>query len=169
MRFAPRVDCCPNSGLASRPGQAHPVTHREKVLFRQRRAGDAEIASVPNRDGAGGCHALDVGKDGLAVRTADVVVAASQTLGEAKACYDEVKQRLAKFGRRPDDPKILAGISPIVGFTDAEAKAKYSQLQELIPDAVGPASLASYLRPIYTFTLPGLLFSSAASRFNRQE
>jgi FMN-dependent oxidoreductase (nitrilotriacetate monooxygenase family) len=88
--------------------------------------------------------ASDVGKE-LAARTADVVFAASQTLGEARAYYDDVKQRMAKYGRKPDDIKILPGISPIVGSTEAEAKAKYNELQELIPDAVGVALLASYL------------------------
>jgi alkanesulfonate monooxygenase SsuD/methylene tetrahydromethanopterin reductase-like flavin-dependent oxidoreductase (luciferase family) len=88
--------------------------------------------------------ASDVGKE-LAARTADVVFAASQTLDEAKAYYDDVKARLAKYGRRPDDIKIMPGISPIIGSTEAEAKAKYRELQELIPDTVGVALLASYL------------------------
>jgi len=88
--------------------------------------------------------ASDVGKE-LAARTADVVFAASQTLNEAKAYYDDVKARLTKYGRKPDDIKIMPGISPIIGSTEAEAKAKYRELQELIPDAVGVALLASYL------------------------
>jgi len=88
--------------------------------------------------------ASDVGKE-LAARTADVVFAASQTLGEAQAYYADLKSRLAKYGRQPDDIKIMPGISPIVGATEAEAKAKYRALQELIPDAVGVALLASYL------------------------
>jgi len=88
--------------------------------------------------------ASDVGKE-LAARTADVVFAASQTLDEAKVYYDDVKSRLAKYGRKPDDIKIMPGISPIIGSTEAEAKAKYRELQELIPDAVGIALLASYL------------------------
>ncbi len=88
--------------------------------------------------------ASDVGKE-LAARTADVVFAASQTLAEAQTYYTDVKSRLAKYGRKPDDIKIMPGISPIVGATEDEAKAKYRALQELIPDAVGVALLASYL------------------------
>lgn len=88
--------------------------------------------------------ASDVGKE-LAARTADVVFAASQTIAEAQAYYSDVKARLAKYGRQPDDIKIMPGISPIVGATEDEAKAKYRALQELIPDAVGVALLASYL------------------------
>jgi FMN-dependent oxidoreductase (nitrilotriacetate monooxygenase family) len=88
--------------------------------------------------------ASDVGKE-LAARTADVVFAASQTIAEAQAYYTDVKARLAKYGRQPDDIKIMPGISPIVAATEDEAKAKYRALQALIPDAVGVALLASYL------------------------
>jgi FMN-dependent oxidoreductase (nitrilotriacetate monooxygenase family) len=88
--------------------------------------------------------ASDVGKD-LAARTADVVFAASQTKAEAQAYYADVKARLAKYGRGRDDLKVMPGISPIIGATEDEAKAKYRALQDLIPDAVGVALLASYL------------------------
>lgn len=88
--------------------------------------------------------ASDPGKD-LAARTADVVFAASQTVEQAREYYVDLKSRLPKFGRDPDAIKVMPGISPIVGGTETEAKAKYRDLQELIPDAVGVALLASYL------------------------
>jgi len=88
--------------------------------------------------------ASDTGKN-LAARTADVVFAASQTLDQARQYYLDVKGRLSKFGREADALKIMPGISPIIGSTEAEAQAKYRELQELIPDAVGVALLASYL------------------------
>jgi FMN-dependent oxidoreductase (nitrilotriacetate monooxygenase family) len=88
--------------------------------------------------------ASETGKD-LAARTADVVFAASQTLDQARQYYVDVKGRLAKFGREPGSMKIMPGISPIIGATEAQARAKYDALQELIPDAVGVALLASYL------------------------
>jgi FMN-dependent oxidoreductase (nitrilotriacetate monooxygenase family) len=88
--------------------------------------------------------ASDVGKE-LAARTADVVFAASQTKGEAQAYYADVKARLPKYGRAESDLRVMPGISPIVAATEKEAKAKHRALQELIPDAVGVALLASYL------------------------
>jgi alkanesulfonate monooxygenase SsuD/methylene tetrahydromethanopterin reductase-like flavin-dependent oxidoreductase (luciferase family) len=39
----------------------------------------------------------------------------------------------------------MPGVSPIVGSTAREARAKYDALQDLIPDEVGVALLASYL------------------------
>jgi alkanesulfonate monooxygenase SsuD/methylene tetrahydromethanopterin reductase-like flavin-dependent oxidoreductase (luciferase family) len=102
--------------------------------------------------------ASDVGKD-LAARTADVVFSAAQTLAEAQSFYADLKARLPKFGRRPDDLKIMPGVSPIVGSTTSEARAKYDALQELIPDEVGVALLASYLsiKNLSTYPLDGPL------------
>ena len=88
--------------------------------------------------------ASDAGKN-LAARTADVVFVAAQTLQEAQTYYADLKSRMPAFGRNPDDLKILPGVSPIVGRTESEARAKYDALQELIPDEVGVALLASYL------------------------
>ncbi|MBZ9961595.1 MULTISPECIES: LLM class flavin-dependent oxidoreductase [unclassified Mesorhizobium] len=88
--------------------------------------------------------ASDVGRD-LAARTADVVFTAAQTFAEAKAFYDDLKGRLAAYGREPDDIKIMPGVAPVVAETEAEARAKYEELQELIPDDVGVALLSSYL------------------------
>ena len=88
--------------------------------------------------------ASDVGKE-LAARTADVVFAASQTVAEAQAYYADVKRRLAGHGRELHELQVMPGISPIVGDSESEARAKYQALQDLIPDAVGVALLASYL------------------------
>ncbi|MCA0015968.1 LLM class flavin-dependent oxidoreductase [Mesorhizobium sp. B292B1B] len=88
--------------------------------------------------------ASDVGRD-LAARTADVVFTAAQTFAEAKAFYDDLKGRLAAYGREPDDIKIMPGVAPVVAQTEAEARTKYEELQELIPDDVGVALLSSYL------------------------
>jgi alkanesulfonate monooxygenase SsuD/methylene tetrahydromethanopterin reductase-like flavin-dependent oxidoreductase (luciferase family) len=88
--------------------------------------------------------ASDVGRD-LAARTADVVFTAAQTFEEAKAFYDDLKGRMAAYGREPDDIKIMPGVSPVVAETEAEAREKHEELQALIPDDVGMALLSSYL------------------------
>jgi FMN-dependent oxidoreductase (nitrilotriacetate monooxygenase family) len=88
--------------------------------------------------------ASDVGKN-LAARTADVVFTAAQTLAESQGFYTDLKGRLPAFGRKADDLKIMPGLSPIVAASRGEARAKYDALQELIPDDVGVALLASYL------------------------
>ncbi|MET3578656.1 alkanesulfonate monooxygenase SsuD/methylene tetrahydromethanopterin reductase-like flavin-dependent oxidoreductase (luciferase family) [Mesorhizobium robiniae] len=108
--------------------------------------------------------ASDVGRD-LAARTADVVFTAAQTFEEAKAFYTDLKGRLATYGREPDDIKIMPGVAPIVAATEAEARAKHEELQELIPDDVGVALLSSYLSisDLWRYPLDGPLPELPAS------
>ncbi|MBA8880045.1 LLM class flavin-dependent oxidoreductase [Phyllobacterium myrsinacearum] len=80
--------------------------------------------------------ASEAGKE-LAARTAEAIFAAQITLEEATAYYADVKGRLGKYGRTPDDLKILPGIFPVVGRTQAEAQEKFEQLQDLIQPEVG--------------------------------
>ena len=68
----------------------------------------------------------------LAARTADVVFSVVQELQTAKAAYADLKGRMAKYGRTPDEIAVLPGVMPIVGHTDAEAKAILSRLQSFL-------------------------------------
>lgn len=81
----------------------------------------------------------------LAARTAEVIFTAQQTLAEAVAFYADVKGRLAKFGRGPEDLRILPGVFPVVGRTEAEAQDKFERLQSLISPEVGLNLLAAFL------------------------
>jgi alkanesulfonate monooxygenase len=80
----------------------------------------------------------------LAAATAEAVFTAWTSLAEAQAFYRDVKKRLAKFGRKPDELLILPGISPVIGRTQAEAEAKWNELQRLIHPAVGLGTLAHH-------------------------
>ena len=84
------------------------------------------------------------GKD-LAARTAEVVFTANQTLDEAVAFYADLKGRMAAFGRAPDDLKIMPGLFPVVGRTEAEARDKFAELQALVDPVVGLALLSRML------------------------
>jgi FMN-dependent oxidoreductase (nitrilotriacetate monooxygenase family) len=66
----------------------------------------------------------------LSARTADIVFSVvNGDTTEAKTAYDGLKGRLAKYGREPDEMAILPGVMPIIGRTDAEAKAQLDRLQ----------------------------------------
>ena len=78
----------------------------------------------------------------LAARTAEVVFTAQQSLEDAQAFYRDLKGRLAKFGRTPDQLKIMPGVSVYVAPTEAEAQAKLQQLNELIHPQAGLALLS---------------------------
>ncbi|MCH4249083.1 MAG: LLM class flavin-dependent oxidoreductase, partial [Acinetobacter populi] len=78
----------------------------------------------------------------LAGRYAEVIFTAHQELASAQEFYRDVKSRLAKYGRTPDQLLILPGVSIFVGKTEAEAQAKYQQLTQLIRPEAGLALLS---------------------------
>ncbi len=81
----------------------------------------------------------------LAAQTAEVIFTAQQTLADAQAFYADVKGRLAKYGRHPDQLKIMPGIFPVIGSTEQEAREKFADIQALIHPQVGLSLLAGML------------------------
>ena len=78
----------------------------------------------------------------LAARTADVVFTAQTKIDEAKAFYADIKGRAARYGRAPEDIKIMPGLTPVLGRTMEEARENYEYLQSLMPDDVALQSLS---------------------------
>ena len=82
-----------------------------------------------------------------------IVVLKFPSVEKAKAFYDDVKGRMAKFGRAPAHLKIMAGFNPVIGNTELEAEEKHQFLQsrihpevglELLSAAVGGFDLSGY-------------------------
>ena len=84
------------------------------------------------------------GKD-FAAEHAEVVFGSDATIGEAQAFYQDIKGRLANFGREPSSLKILAGLPVVVGSTAQEAEDRYWAQQELIHPDVGRMRLSNDL------------------------
>jgi N-acetyl-S-(2-succino)cysteine monooxygenase len=72
----------------------------------------------------------------LAARTADVVFTAQTTIDDAVAFYANVKGRMAKYGREPDQLKIMPGLVFMVAETQAEAEDLYEQMAAMVPPDV---------------------------------
>lgn len=85
------------------------------------------------------------GKD-FAARYAEAVFTAQQTLQEGIAFYRDVKARAAALGRNPDAIKILPGIVPVIGDTEAEAHELDAELDRLIVPEYAKRQLALRLR-----------------------
>ena len=83
----------------------------------------------------------DVGME-LAARTADLIFTAQDTIPEGRAFRDSIHQRMEKYGRRPDEIRVLPGLQPIVGRTMSEAQERYEELRALVDDGVGIAAVA---------------------------
>ncbi|MER5596228.1 LLM class flavin-dependent oxidoreductase [Streptomyces sp. NPDC002265] len=82
----------------------------------------------------------------FAARYAEAVFTAQQTLQDAQAFYADLKSRTAAAGRDPGHLKVLPGIVPVVGSTQAEARAAEQVLEEHIVHRHGVAHLENLLR-----------------------
>jgi alkanesulfonate monooxygenase SsuD/methylene tetrahydromethanopterin reductase-like flavin-dependent oxidoreductase (luciferase family) len=65
----------------------------------------------------------------LAAQTADLVFTAQHALEAAKAFYSKLKGKLIKYGRSPEQTKILSAVLPVIGRTEREARDKYEMLR----------------------------------------
>lgn len=81
----------------------------------------------------------------LAAHYADAMFGAGSTKEDCIAAYADIKGRMAKYGRTPDQMKILPGVSVYVGQTTAEAEQLYEELQGLISATLGVHYLSKQL------------------------
>jgi FMN-dependent oxidoreductase (nitrilotriacetate monooxygenase family) len=72
----------------------------------------------------------DEGRE-FAASEADAVFSRYATLEEGRAFYTDVKSRLAKYGRRPDQLLILPAAAFVLGDTDAEAEELAREVRRL--------------------------------------
>jgi FMN-dependent oxidoreductase (nitrilotriacetate monooxygenase family) len=130
------------SGRFARPDRIHAIEH-EGDFYSVR--GPLNVPRPPQGHPlliqAGSSHD---GKE-FAARYAEAVFTAQQTLADAQEFYADLKQRTVRLGRDPDTIKILPGIVPVLGGTEAEAKARAQELEDLIVPAYGLRQLADVL------------------------
>ncbi|MBE1491822.1 NtaA/DmoA family FMN-dependent monooxygenase [Plantactinospora soyae] len=71
----------------------------------------------------------------FAAADADVVFSRHGTLESGRAFYADVKSRLARYGRTPEELKIIPGVTFVLGDTDADAqeRAQYIRRQQVSP------------------------------------
>jgi FMN-dependent oxidoreductase (nitrilotriacetate monooxygenase family) len=79
----------------------------------------------------------------FAARNAEAIFTAHQTIEDAQAFYADIKSRAARLGRNPDHVKVLPGISPFLGDTEAEARELQEYVNSLTVPAYGRAQLAT--------------------------
>jgi FMN-dependent oxidoreductase (nitrilotriacetate monooxygenase family) len=87
----------------------------------------------------------DDGKQ-LAARFAEAVFTAQQTLADGQAFYRDLKARAVALGRAASSVKILPGLVPVIGATEAEALAQEQELERLIKPEYAKRQLAETLR-----------------------
>lgn len=80
--------------------------------------------------------ASETGKE-FAAETAEVVFGTGTTLDEAVQFYGDLKGRMAKFGRHPDELKVLSGVSIVVGDNEQHAREKWAYWREAVHIDIG--------------------------------
>lgn len=77
----------------------------------------------------------------FAARNAEAIFTAHQTLADAQAFYTDIKSRARELGRDPEHVKVLPGISPFLGDTEAEARELQAYVDSLTVPAYGLSQL----------------------------
>jgi FMN-dependent oxidoreductase (nitrilotriacetate monooxygenase family) len=94
----------------------------------------------------------------FAARFAEAIYTAQNNLDDAQAFYLDVKSRMARYGRTPDQLCILPGLAPIIGRTTAEAKEREQELNEYILPQYGLHQLSQNLNvDLFSYPLDGPL------------
>ncbi|CUR68900.1 LLM class flavin-dependent oxidoreductase [Achromobacter xylosoxidans] len=131
-----------HSGQYFDPAKLHPLRHRGEHFSVR---GPLNVSRSPQgRSVVVQAGASPAGRD-LAARTAEVIFVAHQTFDEARAFYRDIKGRAVEYGRDPDDIKIMPGIFPVIGRSQAEAEDKFARLQDLIHPVVGVQLLSNMI------------------------
>ncbi|WP_454674116.1 LLM class flavin-dependent oxidoreductase [Achromobacter pestifer] len=131
-----------HSGQYFDPDKLHPLNHRGEHFSVR---GPLNVSRSPQgRPVVVQAGASPAGRD-LAARTAEVIFVAHQTFDEAQAFYRDIKARATGYRRDPEDVKIMPGIFPVVGRTQAEAEEKFERLQNLIHPVVGVQLLSNMI------------------------
>lgn len=130
------------SGITYDPDKLHTLNYQGKY-FQVR--GPLNVARSPQgKPVVVQAGSSEEGKN-LAAETAEVVFTAQRSLSSAQAFYQDVKGRMAKFGRHPDSLKIMPGVFIVTGDTQAQAQEKYEAFQALVQPEVGIALLGRML------------------------
>ena len=128
----------PVSGLFADDAKIHPIEHvgrhfRVKGALNTPRSPQGRPVYVQ-------AGSSDDGRS-FAARYAEAIFTAHQTVESAQGFYADIKKQAQSLGRNPDHVKILPGISPYIGSTQAEARRLYDEVNDLIQPAYSIAQL----------------------------
>jgi len=77
----------------------------------------------------------------LAAATAEMVYTVQSDFAAGREFYADLKGRMAKFGRQPDELKIMPGVYTIIGESEQQAEDMYGALRDLVDESVAKAML----------------------------
>lgn len=130
------------SGIWADPGKVHPAAHIGEHF---QVAGALNVPrSLQGHPVIVQAGASAAGKE-FAGRWAEAIFTAHQSFESARDFYQEIKDKAAGNGRAAHSVKVLPGIVPILGSTEAEANELADSLDELILPEYARNTLAQQL------------------------
>ncbi|MDB5577967.1 MAG: xenobiotic compound DszA family monooxygenase [Bradyrhizobium sp.] len=122
------------SGRFLDPSRVHVLNHKGKYLQVE---GPLNVARSPQgRPILCMAGQSEQGKE-LAASLSEIMFAIGDTKEVAQREYNDTKSRMAKYGRKPEDLKILSAIAIYLGDTVEEAESRAESYKALIPSWVG--------------------------------
>ena len=132
----------PVTPLFADPARVQPINHKGKWFNVQ---GPLNVSRSPQgRPVFIQAGASDRGRD-FAARWAEIIFVTHASMESAQKFYQDIKSRAEKFGRNPDDVKILPGFVPVIGETKEIAAKKRELLDALADPKAGLSTLAYHL------------------------
>jgi len=129
------------SGLWLDPQRARLLNHKGKHFsVRGPLNAPRPVQGYPVIAQAGASH------DGreIAARVGELLYTAEYDIESGIAFAQDVRNRMAKYGRRPNHIKICPGVSPFVGRTDEEAREKFEEWQSYRDRTASLRALSNY-------------------------
>ncbi|MXP62476.1 LLM class flavin-dependent oxidoreductase [Roseomonas sp. M0104] len=140
------------SGVFFDPAKLHVLSHQGKHF---KVKGPLSVARSPQgRPVLVQAGASEAGME-IAAESAEVVYAVPHDLETGKSYYADLKARLARHGRAPEGMKIMPGITPFIGRTEAEAREKYDLLNALVAPELGLSYLYGQMGDLSAYPLDG--------------
>ncbi|MEH1888794.1 MAG: LLM class flavin-dependent oxidoreductase [Nostoc sp.] len=81
----------------------------------------------------------------FAAKWAELIFEISPNPTAMKSYYQDIKTRMAKYGRKPDTCKILPAVMPFVGETETIAQEKQAFHNELVHPMAGLLTMSNHL------------------------
>ncbi|MFJ4189751.1 LLM class flavin-dependent oxidoreductase [Kitasatospora sp. NPDC089509] len=91
----------------------------------------------------------DQGRE-FAAATADIVFSRHSHFEDGRAFHADVKRRLAAYGRKPDELKIMPAATFVLGDTDADAAERAAEVRRA---QVGPQTAINHLEQVWGIDL----------------
>ncbi|OZI71974.1 LLM class flavin-dependent oxidoreductase [Bordetella genomosp. 12] len=130
------------AGRYADPGRVHAIHHRGTFFQVQ---GPLNLPRSPQgRPVLIQAGSSEGGRE-LAAATADAVFTAQTTVEGGQRFYADIKGRARAAGRDPEHIHILPGLFPVIGGTEAQARARKAEMDELIDWEAALAGFAQVL------------------------